>query len=72
MHNLCEAPPDCFSGRLSSRVCCVLFSYSGEVTVEIPENLATASMLNQNTDTYNDYLGEFCISKILFFVSTSL
>jgi len=40
--------------------------------VEILENLATASMLNQNTDTYNDYLGEFCISKILFSVSTSL
>jgi hypothetical protein len=31
---------------------------SGEVTVEIPESLPTASMLNQNTDTYNDYLGE--------------
>lgn len=30
---------------------------SGEVTVEIPESLPSASMLNQNTDTYNDYLG---------------
>lgn len=30
---------------------------SGEVTVEIPESLPTATMLNQNTDTYNDYLG---------------
>jgi len=30
---------------------------SGEVTVEIPENLATATLLNPNTDTYNDYMG---------------
>ncbi len=26
--------------------------------MEIPESLPTATMLNQNTDTYNDYLGE--------------
>ena len=26
--------------------------------MEIPESLPSASMLNQNTDTYNDYLGE--------------
>lgn len=32
---------------------------SGEVTVEICESLPTATLLNQNTDTYNDYLGEF-------------
>ena len=37
---------------------CISLYCSGEVTVEIPESLPTATMLNQNTDTYNDYLGE--------------
>jgi hypothetical protein len=37
---------------------CMSLCCSGEVTVEIPESLPTATMLNQNTDTYNDYLGE--------------
>ena len=27
--------------------------------MEICESLPTATLLNQNTDTYNDYLGEF-------------